>query len=40
MKQAIDGVKENDFTPRQWALDNRKLYNHGDFTDGKGTNLF
>jgi hypothetical protein len=22
-------VKEGEFTGRQWALDNRKLYNHG-----------
>ncbi len=26
---ATSKVKEGDFTDRQWALDNRKLYNHG-----------
>lgn len=25
----LSGVKANDFSSRQWALDNRKLYNHG-----------
>lgn len=27
--QAVHEVKNGDFTSRQWALDNRKLYNHG-----------
>ncbi len=26
---AVGDVKTGEFTPRQWALDNRKLYNHG-----------
>ena len=26
---ALSGIKPNDFSSRQWALDNRKLYNHG-----------
>ncbi len=26
---AVSDVKTGEFTPRQWALDNRKLYNHG-----------
>ena len=26
---AVSEVKTGEFTPRQWALDNRKLYNHG-----------
>ncbi len=26
---AVGDVKSGEFTPRQWALDNRKLYNHG-----------
>lgn len=26
---AVSSVGEGEFTPRQWALDNRKLYNHG-----------
>ena len=26
---AVDEIGEGEFTPRQWALDNRKLYNHG-----------
>ncbi len=25
----VSEVKSGEFTPRQWALDNRKLYNHG-----------
>lgn len=29
MTRAIGGVQVGEFTPRQWALDNRKLYNHG-----------
>lgn len=29
MRQAVEGVEEGAFTPRQWALDNRNLYNHG-----------
>ncbi|MGN0463266.1 MAG: 3'-5' exoribonuclease YhaM family protein, partial [Acutalibacteraceae bacterium] len=29
MAQSISEVKKGDFTQRQWALDNRKLYNHG-----------
>ncbi len=27
--QAVDEVDNGEFTVRQWALDNRKLYNHG-----------
>lgn len=27
--QAVSEVQEGEFTPRQWALDNRKLYNPG-----------
>ena len=26
---AVESVETGEFTPRQWALDNRKLYNHG-----------
>ena len=26
---AVSEVKEGEFTGRMWALDNRKLYNHG-----------
>ena len=29
MGSAIAGVNAGEFTGRQWALDNRKLYNHG-----------
>lgn len=29
ISQAVEQVEEGEFTPRQWALDNRKLYNHG-----------
>lgn len=29
ISQAVSEVESGDFTPRQWALENRKLYNHG-----------
>ncbi len=29
INEAVSGVKEGEFTQRQWALDNRKLFNHG-----------
>ena len=29
MANAISAVGEGEFTPKQWALENRKLYNHG-----------
>ena len=29
ISQAVSEVESGEFTPRQWALDNRKLYNHG-----------
>ncbi len=29
MNTACDNIKVGEFTDRQWALDNRKLYNHG-----------
>lgn len=29
ISSAVSDVKTGEFTPRQWALDNRKLYNHG-----------
>lgn len=29
IEAVIKGVKANEFSDRQWALDNRKLYNHG-----------
>ncbi|MGN1418060.1 MAG: 3'-5' exoribonuclease YhaM family protein [Acutalibacteraceae bacterium] len=28
ISSAVSAVNENEFTPRQWALDNRKLFNH------------
>ncbi len=28
MREAVQGTKENDFSARLWAMDNRKLYNH------------
>ena len=28
MAQAVQTTQPNGFSPRQWALDNRKLYNH------------
>ena len=29
MKEAVDACPKGDFTGRLWAMDNRKLYNHG-----------
>ena len=29
INEAVAGVNEGEFTQRMWALDNRKLYNHG-----------
>ena len=29
INEAVSGVKDGEFTQRMWALDNRKLYNHG-----------
>lgn len=29
ISQAVSEVQAGEFTPRQWALENRKLYNHG-----------
>lgn len=29
ISNAVGDTKQGEFTPRQWALDNRKLYNHG-----------
>lgn len=29
MREAVSSTKSDDFTGRLWALDNRKLYNHG-----------
>lgn len=29
MNHAVSAVAEGEFTPRQWALDNRNLFNHG-----------
>ncbi len=29
MHHAVEGVEKGEFTPRQWALENRNLYNHG-----------
>ncbi len=34
MRTAVDAVEEGEFTPRQWALENRNLYNHGKAPDG------
>ena len=31
---AVEGVDKGTFTPRQWALENRNLYNHGRAGDG------
>jgi hypothetical protein len=29
MSHAVQEVADGEFTPRQWALENRNLYNHG-----------
>ncbi|MBO5230754.1 MAG: HDIG domain-containing protein [Clostridia bacterium] len=34
MHQAVEAVETGAFTPRQWALENRNLYNHGKASDG------
>ena len=34
MHSAVEAVDEGAFTPRQWALENRNLYNHGRAGDG------
>lgn len=39
VEDAVKGVKPGEFTERQWALDNRKLYNTGHEIDTKA-NLF
>lgn len=39
INQATGKVQAGDFTDRQWALDNRKLYNHGLSTNEHKVNL-
>lgn len=34
MRAAVEAVDEGAFTPRQWALENRNLYNHGKAPEG------
>ncbi len=34
MRQAVEAVETGAFTPRQWALENRNLYNHGKAPEG------
>lgn len=34
MHQAVEAVEAGAFTPRQWALENRNLYNHGRAPEG------
>ena len=38
MNHAVSEVEVGAFTPRQWALENRNLYNHGR-SNGEGINL-
>lgn len=40
MREALENVKENDFTGKLWALDNRKLFNHARTEIDKKINLF
>ncbi len=40
MREAVENAKENDFTGKMWALDNRKLYNHARTDLTKKINLF
>lgn len=35
MRAAVDAVDKGAFTPRQWALENRNLYNHGRAGEGE-----
>lgn len=35
MSHAVNSVEKGQFTPRQWALENRNLYNHGKAKDGQ-----
>ena len=37
MHSAVEAVDEGTFTPRQWALENRNLYNHGKQAGGEVT---
>jgi len=37
MHSAVEAVDEGSFTPRQWALENRNLYNHGKQGGGEVT---
>lgn len=37
MHSAVEAVDEGAFTPRQWALENRNLYNHGKSGGGEVT---
>ncbi|MEE1011646.1 MAG: hypothetical protein U0L11_06380, partial [Acutalibacteraceae bacterium] len=37
MHSAVEVVDEGAFTPRQWALENRNLYNHGKQGGGEVT---
>jgi len=40
MREALTNVKENDFSSRIWAMDNRKLYNHSRKELNNEINLF
>ncbi len=40
MKEAVVATKEEDFSSRIWAMDNRKLYNHARCDLNKETKLF
>ena len=39
MQSAIAGVEKGGFSARQWALDNRKFYNHGRTVGGTDAKL-
>ncbi len=40
MREALEATKENEFSGKMWALDNRKLYNHSRADITKKINLF
>ena len=40
MREAVEATAENDFSARLWALDNRKLFNHGGNDFEKKTKIF
>ena len=40
MREALETTKENEFSGRLWAMENRKLYNHNRKKSNKQVDLF